>query len=176
MSNMEVSFKIGNVKPCSINKAYINGRSTLSVDARRFKKRMLLTMASIKGLNNDLKAFSDAFNIKEDFLVVELVFFVPKSVYRTAKGHISRQSGDLDNFLKLTTDILFSPSNMGHTFKGYENIDIRNFNIDDQHISCLTSHKAQSSTEEWAIQVHAKIVKELPPTPPEPDFLASYKE
>lgn len=163
------------VKPVSINKAYIRGGSVLSKDARQYKKRLLIAMAATSGLSDALKAFKKEFIKTKHQLDVSITILVPRPIYMTNKGYISRKGGDIDNFLKLTTDILFCPKLVGHKFPKLDHYDILNINIDDQYIARLDSKKVPSD-EGWGIQLEANItpLKELPVK--EPQFHGRFDE
>lgn len=153
-----IEFQVNNVKPCSINKAYIRGRSVLSEEARRYRKRLLITMTKIEGLKEQFENFTKSFNPLKDALKVSITILVPSKLYHTKAGNISRKSGDIGNYEKLTTDIICSSDNIKRHFKGYSGESTFSLNIDDQFIVHETLQKTCNQVEEWAVKIKIEKV------------------
>ncbi len=148
-----VSFKVSNVKPCSINKAYFKTRRVMTVDGRRYRKRLLTTIAKDNTLCEAIQAFSRPFDPTRHVVTLETIYHVPQTLCITKKGYLSRKGGDVDNYSKLTTDFLFSPKYTGHIFTGYEELNIINLNIDDQFIVDHNNAKRVSKDDKWHVEV-----------------------
>ena len=171
-----IEFQINNVKPCSINKAYVRGRSVLSQEARRYRKRLLITMTKIEGLKEQFESFTESFDPLKDALKVSITVLVPKSVFYTKAGNVSRKSGDIGNYEKLTTDILCSSDNIKRHFKGYSGPPTFSLNIDDQFIVHETLQKVQNETEEWGVFIKIDKVSNSSILNKCPDLFATFDE
>lgn len=75
----------------------------------------------------------------------------------TNKGPISMASGDVDNYIKLTTDFLFNDKYLGHKFPGHEEKHILNFGVDDRFIVETRATKMVSPSNNWGIGVKVKL-------------------
>lgn len=153
----DINFTISNVKPCSINKAYFKHRKVLTVDGRRYRKRLLLSIAENKELVQALRKFSGSFDPKRHVLTLHTTYYIPQDLCLTKAGYLSRRGGDTDNYSKLTTDFLFSPKYAGYKFPGFEDVDVTNVCIDDQFIIDNNSSKRVSPDGSFHIGVSVKM-------------------
>ena len=173
-----VSFIIHNVKPCSINKGYYKTRKVLTVDGRRYRKRLLCTINDNQLIIDQINKLTSKFDPEKHALKVQYYFYMPKKViYLKGKGAMSRLGGDVDNLIKLTTDFLFNPKYMGHVFPNVDKpTQIVNFNIDDQFIADIRAYKLPSVHEYHSIGVKAHIVNKKPKKHPSFDLKEIFKK
>lgn len=159
-----VSFIIHNVKPCSINKGYYKTKKVLTIDGRRYRKRLLVTMNQSPEIKKQLEAFRDTFDPETHGIQVQYYFLIPpKKMYLLGKNALSMAGGDVDNYMKLTTDFLFNPKYMGHAFDRSEYLGrIENFGIDDRFIVEARAFKMPNDRPYYSVGVKLKIVKKEP--------------
>lgn len=153
----KIYFRVSNVKPCSINKAYFKTRRVMTVDGRRYRKRLLCTMSKIEGLKEVVRSFSKSFDPVRHVITLETTYHIPQQLCITKKGYLSRKGGDVDNYSKLTTDFLTTSKYNGYVFTGYEDLDIFNIDIDDQFIVDHNNSKRVSVDGLWHIDVVVKM-------------------
>jgi len=163
-----VSFIIHNVKPCSINAGYYKTKKVLTLEGRRYRKRLLLTINRNKEIKKQLEAFRKSFNPEKHAVSLTYYFMIPHSKMYTKKGMVSMASGDTDNYFKLTTDFLFNPKYMGHTFPKVTDYlaPIENFGVDDRFIVHTQGYKAPNENDYYSVGIKAKIVSKLPSSLP----------
>lgn len=152
-----IAFRITNVKPISINIAYYKTRKVLSLEGRRFRKRLLLSINHNKEIIKSLRDIRDTFDKHKHYLDFDITILIPKDKFYTNKGYISRQSGDLDNFLKLLTDFICNEKNAGLAFSGGKHPEITNLSLDDQFICDYMARKRPSFNNSYHIDISIQI-------------------
>lgn len=174
---MNISFAILNVKPCSINKGYYKHNRALSLEGRRYRKRLLCSINRCPSIREALQTFTGHFNYEEHSISVRYSFLVPKEqLFVRGVGALSRLGGDVDNLIKLTTDFLFNPKHCLEPFKGAAGV-IRpfvNVSIDDQFIQNISANKLPSPDGQWGIVVYLDIVNKLHDSPDFPPLISEY--
>lgn len=142
-------------KPISVNKAYYKRNNQLTKEARELRIKLFEHIIGTDGLVDQLKAFREAFTASDHELHVKYTFSIPKSIYLTKKGYISRASGDVDNYIKVLNDFIFNEKywedESRYDFKSY------NIGIDDQFITRLEARKQPSLDGKWSIDVKVSI-------------------
>jgi len=148
-----ISLTIPNIKPVSINRAYYKRNKQLTKESRAYRTQFL---QSIQNNLEDMLKFNKSFDKATDALEIELTYQIPFKKFYAKQGHISRLSGDVDNYIKLTLDFLLNEK--------YFDVDDRledqkcyNLGIDDQFITQITAKKEPA--DDWAIKIRVKIVK-----------------
>lgn len=149
---MRIEFRLSNIKPCSINKAYVRGR-ILSKEARTYRKRFLITLSKDASLQEALASIRDTFDPNKHALSLMTTYYIPQEDILTKKGHLSRRGGDVDNFAKLTTDNLCDKKYMDHKFPNCDHPRICNLGIDDQFIIDYDSSKRISPDGKYHIDI-----------------------
>lgn len=166
-----ISFIIHDVKPCSINAGYYKTKKVLTLEGRRFRKRLLVTINQNRVIKDRLLVFRKAFDPNIHGIKLTYFFFIPKDKMYTGKssdGPISMASGDVDNYFKLTTDFLFNPKYLGHPFDKSSYIGrIENFGIDDRFILDTRAFKMPSTEDYYSVGVKARIINKTPKSTPE---------
>jgi len=155
--SMYTSFRISNVKPCSINKAYYKTKKVLTIDGRRYRKRLLCTISKSKEIVEELMRLRLAFDDTKHALRIYIIYYIPRHEYYTQEGKISMRSGDVDNYAKLTTDFLCNSKYIGHKFPEIDT-DIQNLGIDDRYIVDYDSSKRPSHNRQHHIDFHIEII------------------
>jgi len=158
---MTLSFRISNVKPCSINKAYSrnrNGTLRLSQEGSRYSKRFLITMSKNREIVKGLHALRDLFDPLKHAIRLFTVYYIPEKECVTKKGYISRKGGDIDNYLKMTTDFICSSKYYHKTFPLCDHPTIINLNIDDQFIIDYDASKRVSPDDIYHIDIDIEII------------------
>lgn len=120
-------------KPLTVNQAYItlrNGRRCKSQAYNAFKKRVLSGL-----VKEDIEAFSKSFDASRHELYLDMIIYL--SGFSTKDGAISKKGGDLMNFEKVITDILFPYMGLDDAFITSANLS-KNFGTKDCFIYLLT--------------------------------------
>lgn len=152
------NFRISNVKPISVNKAYYKTKKVLTLEGRRFRKRLLLSIAHSEEIKAGLAALSSQFDKEKHYLAFDVTFLIPKGLFYTKNNYISRMSGDLDNQLKLLTDFLCNEKNANRRFSGGKHPKIVNLGIDDQFIADYTARKRESHNPDYHLDISISLV------------------
>lgn len=136
-----------NAPPFSINKAYYrNGNRTTE-----YRAWTDAIHEQLDQYEDDIRAFSHAFDEKKNALSVSITSFIPSTKLYTQKGKISRRSMDLSNTEKTLIDTLFDPK---YFKRGFSTL-----NLDDTFIITLHSFKRLSPDDSYQIHV---IIQLLP--------------
>lgn len=174
-----ISFVLHDIKPCSINAGYYKTKKVLTLEGRRYRKRLLVTLNQNAEIKKQLNILKEAFDPALHGLKVTYYFFIPpKKMYLKGTGPISMASGDTDNYFKLTTDFLFSPKYLGHTFPGESNYiaPIENIGIDDRFILKSSGYKLPNPHGDfYSVGIKADIVSKTPSSYPSFKCEESYK-
>lgn len=171
-----ISFIIHDVKPCSINAGYYKTKKVLTLDGRRYRKRLLVTINQNKEIKQQLQAFRDTFNPDTHGIKLTYFFMIPPKKMFTKAGPVSMASGDVDNYFKLTTDFLFNPKYIGHAFDKSDYIGrIENFGVDDRFIVDARGYKMANTGDFYSVGIKAKIVKKEPRHLPSFSLEETYK-
>ena len=164
-----VSFLLNDIKPCSINNGYYVGRKSLTKEAMRYRKRLLVTINQNPQIKEQMKAFRSEFDPNKHAIWIEYYFLIPpKKMYLKGTGPISMLGGDVDNYMKLTTDFLFNDKYMNHAFpKSTYLAPIENLAVDDRFITDVRAYKLPNTSEIYSVGVKVNLIekecKELPP-------------
>jgi len=135
--------------PFSQNGAYFRNRK-YNTKARNYREKFL-SFLMLESNQEQIKLITSKFNSKLHGLKVDFLFYQPRNIIFTQKGHLSRRSQDVDNCFKLATDFLFNA-------KYPEKFDITNFNIDDQFIIELSGAHKISLDDEFLITVAVSLL------------------
>lgn len=118
------------IKPFSINKAnYRNGNRT---QAYRAWASSIHNIICEPHNQESLRLLESKFNPKKHCLLYNIVHYIPKSVFYTAKGEKSIRTNDISNIEKPLIDVISSKK-----YKKKYNIPI--LEIDDKFIKSMTS-------------------------------------
>ena len=123
----------------------------MSKEARTYRKRFLIALSKSAEIVSELQALRATFDPLKHGLRLYTVYSIPQETILTKKGTISRKGGDIDNYLKLTTDFLCNDKYLGHEFPNCTHPDIENLGIDDQFILDYDSSKRVSTDNEYHI-------------------------
>lgn len=115
-------------------------------------------MSKDGGIVAALKELRTFFNPSEHALRLFTVYWIPRHQVITTKGQVSRRGGDIDNYLKLTTDFLCNSKYIGHNFDRCDHPPIVNLGIDDQYIIDYDTSKRISPNDEYHIDFHIEIL------------------
>lgn len=147
---MKVKFTLSDIKPFSINKFYYKRSKTRTQAARKWGDE-ICKLLSGPSIQSAIELCRSNFNPLIHHLAVSYNFHIPSDKYFTKDGKISRRSMDLTNIEKPLQDILFCG-------RFYER-GVKNFDIDDQYITTLTSRKMASETGKYFIEVGVEILE-----------------
>lgn len=120
-------------KPLTVNQAYItlrNGRRCKSQAYNAFKKRVLSGL-----MKDEIMEFSKSFDAGRHELYLDMIVYL--SGFSTKDGVISKKGGDLMNFEKVITDIIFPYMGLDDAFITSANLS-KNFGTKDCFIYLLT--------------------------------------
>jgi len=134
------------IKPISYNQSHVVVGQVLrsSTEKKLFDRNMskLLTPFS-----SDLKTFACKHLGSPIEMDLRLIFWLPHGNMITKAGAISKNSVDIDNFFKSTTDAFF------------KRLEKYNKNINDAFITKMILEKKISPKNEYGITIHAKSEK-----------------
>lgn len=131
--------------PFSINKAYYKKSFTRTAECREWGDSILEQLLC-ESIQEELLRFRLAFlDADRASIGVHIVYHIPKAVFYTKKGDISRRSMDLSNVEKLLIDLIFDPRFCGRDLES-GNV-CQNLSLDDKLITKLISEKVPSKRD-----------------------------
>jgi hypothetical protein len=135
------------IKGLSINSMfYGDKRHGLTQDARLWVDTVCHLLRN-KDNATKMSELRSAFNIKTDAYAVQIKAYVPKEIYYTKDGKMSRRSFDITNTEKPLVDVLFLEKyNVGLL-------------VDDCVLKSCHSIKLPSVDGNWKIEISIRIVK-----------------
>ena len=139
--------KLNGTRGFSINKAYYKQSFTRTVECREWAHGIVAALQTPENLAA-VHAFKQKFDASNDAIGVFFRFSIPRSVFYTKAGDISRFSMDLSNVEKLLLDILFDKK------YGSQALD-----LDDKLVVQLISEKVPA--DGFSIDIGLRILKRL---------------
>lgn len=136
-----------NCRGFSINKAYYKSTFTRTQECREWARGIAAALQSPQNMSK-IAEFLTKYSQKVHGIGVFLRFGVPRGMFYTQKGEISRFSMDLSNVEKLLIDILFDKKHGPHAL-----------DLDDKTIVQLVSEKVPDDT--FNITIGLKVLKRL---------------
>lgn len=160
---VQLKFKIN---PISTNDAYYRGKS-YNFKARKWRASFLTQLQS--DANKELfKSITPVFNPYKHGLRLCFTWILPADSFFTKDGKITRRSMDVDNLLKIPTDVLCNAKYNGAAFLDkmdkrernlYDSIQtLSNLNIDDQYILDTRSIKMPSPGPDYLLIVDIELI------------------
>lgn len=152
-------------KPISTNNAYYRKNGSFTKDARRWRYNFMKEI--MHGSNqSQIKEIKKIFDKKLHHLKVTYTWHQPKDKLFTKNGHISLQSFDVDNCIKIPQDCLFDKrynntwlkkrsKNEQAIYKGLTTLN--NLQLGDQFITSVTSNKTVSPTNNYELIISIEV-------------------
>ena len=154
------------IKPISTNNAYYTKNRSFTKDARRWRHKFMKQIMSDYN-QKQIETIKKTFDKKRHMISLTWLWLQPKSILFTNAGHISLQSFDVDNILKIPTDCLFDKryndkwvsNRKGAELTMYQSLPkINNLQLGDQFVVSTTSIKAPSLNDEYELILHLDIL------------------
>jgi len=151
--------------PISTNSAYYKRNRAFNEKTREWRANFLIQLQNDYN-QHQIKKITDHFDPQKHCLRVCFTWYQPKSILFTKSGHLSLRSMDVDNCLKIPTDLLFDKKygdawlniRKGREAKLYSKVDsISNVCINDKFIIDTRSIKLPSS-DDFHCTVEVEIV------------------
>jgi len=162
---MKIQIKI-KTNPISINSAYYKKNRAFNENTRIWRHNFLRQLQSDYN-QNQIKKLKAEFDPKKHMLRCTFTWFQPHDVILTKSGTLSLRSFDVDNLLKVPTDLLFDRKyndnwlklRKGREVKLYQGLDsIVNLDINDKFIFDTRSIKLPSDDGQYHCSVDIELV------------------
>lgn len=142
-----IHVKLLGIEPFSINKAHYVRTKTRTKECREWGDRILQLVKDSPDIVRSFRKINKLFDPAIHCIHLDIVFQIPKEIFFTKEGKVSRRKQDLSNIEKMLIDILFDVR--------HQRGNMINLGIDDQYIVDL--HSRQYPAKNYCILLQLTV-------------------